>query len=72
MPPPLADDKVAYDDGTKATVKQEAQDVAAFLEWAADPHATERKQMGVSVILFLLLMAGITYAAYRQVWRGKH
>jgi ubiquinol-cytochrome c reductase cytochrome c1 subunit len=72
MPPPLADDKVAYDDGTKATVKQEAQDVAAFLEWAADPHATERKQMGVSVILFLLLMAGITYGAYRQVWRGKH
>jgi ubiquinol-cytochrome c reductase cytochrome c1 subunit len=72
MPPPLVADKVTYDDGTKATLKQEAADVAAFLEWAGDPHATERKQMGFAVIAFLLLMAGLTYAAYRQVWRGKH
>ncbi|HAJ90163.1 MAG TPA: cytochrome c1 [Rhodospirillaceae bacterium] len=72
MPPPLVDDKVTYDDGTKATLRQESADVAAFLEWASDPHATERKQMGFAVILFLLLMAGVTYAAYRQVWRGKH
>ncbi|CAL4868086.1 Cytochrome b/c1 [Asticcacaulis sp. MM231] len=72
MPPPLADDKVTYDDGTKATLKQEAADVAAFLEWASDPHATERKQMGFAVIAFLLVLAGLTYAAYRQVWRGKH
>ncbi|MEI9905763.1 MAG: cytochrome c1 [Asticcacaulis sp.] len=39
MPPPLADDKVSFDDGTPSTLKNEARDVAAFLEWASDPHA---------------------------------
>jgi len=72
MPPPLSDGRVTYDDGTKATLKQESADVATFLEWAADPHATERKQMGLAVIAYLLLLAGIVYIAYRQVWKGKH
>ena len=31
MPPPLSDDQVTYDDGTKATVDQMARDVSAFL-----------------------------------------
>jgi ubiquinol-cytochrome c reductase cytochrome c1 subunit len=73
MPPPLkSDGQVTYDDGTPSTVKQNAEDVAAFLAWAADPHMVERKQMGFSVIIYLLLLAGVVYAAYRQVWRGKH
>lgn len=63
---------MTYDDGTPSTVKQNAEDVAAFLAWAADPHMVERKQMGFSVIIYLLLLAGVVYAAYRQVWRGKH
>jgi ubiquinol-cytochrome c reductase cytochrome c1 subunit len=70
MPPPLIDDRVQFDDGTKATVKQEAADVAAFLEWASDPHMEERKQLGVSVMLFLLLLSGVLYASYRQIWRN--
>ena len=72
MPPPLADGRVTFDDGTPSTVKNEARDVAAFLEWASDPHAVERKQTGFAVIIFLLLFAGVTYMAYRQVWKGKH
>ncbi len=72
MPPPLADDKVSFDDGTPSTLKNEARDVAAFLEWASDPHAQERKQDGLAVILYLLIFAGVVYLAYRQIWRGKH
>ena len=72
MPPPLSDGRVTFDDNRKSTLKNEAADVAAFLEWAGDPHATERKQMGLAVIAYLLLLAGIVYIAYRQIWKGKH
>ena len=70
MPPPLHDDSVTYDDGTKATVEQEARDVAAFLAWAAEPHAEERKRTGFAVVIYLLLFAGLLYASYRTVWRN--
>jgi ubiquinol-cytochrome c reductase cytochrome c1 subunit len=70
MPPPLIDDRVAFDDGTKATTKQEAADVAAFLQWASDPKMEERKQTGLSVLIFLFLLSGVLYASYRQIWRN--
>ncbi len=69
MPPPLMDDRVSFDDGTKATVAQEAKDVAAFLAWASDPKMEERKQLGLAVMIFLLLFSGILYASYKTVWR---
>jgi ubiquinol-cytochrome c reductase cytochrome c1 subunit len=73
MPAPLADNRVTFDDGTKATLDQEAQDVAAFLAWASDPHADERKQLGLAVMIFLGLFAGVTYLSYRAIWRNvKH
>ncbi len=72
MPPPLADDKVQYVDGTKATLDQEASDVVEFLAWASEPHLEARNRTGVRVILFLLAMAGLMYAVKRQVWADKH
>jgi ubiquinol-cytochrome c reductase cytochrome c1 subunit len=69
MPPPLTADRVTYDDGVKATVDQEAKDVSAFLQWAADPKMEERKQMGVGVMIFLLLFSGLLYGSYRQIWQ---
>jgi ubiquinol-cytochrome c reductase cytochrome c1 subunit len=72
MPPPLADDKVQYVDGTKATLDQEASDVVEFLAWASEPHLEDRNRTGVRVILFLLAMAGLMYAVKRQVWADKH
>ena len=70
MPPPLRDDAVTYDDGVKATKDQEAKDVAAFLAWAAEPHQDERKQMGFSVIIYLVILAGLLYASYKRIWRN--
>lgn len=72
MPPPLADDKVQYVDGTKATLAQEARDITEFLAWASEPHMEDRKKTGVRVVLFLLVLAGFMYAVKRQVWSDKH
>jgi ubiquinol-cytochrome c reductase cytochrome c1 subunit len=72
MAPPLADDKVTYVDGTKATTDQEASDVVEFLAWASEPHMEDRKRTGVRVVLFLLAMAGLMYAVKRSVWSDKH
>ena len=55
IPQPLtSDDQVTYSDGTKATVDQMAQDVAAFLIWTAEPKLDKRKQTGWAVLGFLL------------------
>jgi len=72
MPPPLADDKVQYADGTKATLDQMSRDVTEFLAWASEPHLEARNRTGIRVILFMLALAGLMYAVKRQVWAGKH
>ena len=72
MPPPLYGDDVAYDDGTVASVEQEARDVAAFLAWAAEPTLDRRKRMGLAVILFTIVMTGLFYASKRKVWSALH
>jgi ubiquinol-cytochrome c reductase cytochrome c1 subunit len=69
MPFQLTPDRVTFDDGYHATTNQEAWDVVAFLTWASEPHQVARKQMGFSVLIYLLIMAGVVYASYRQVWR---
>jgi len=71
MPPPLVEGAVSYSDGTPTTVDQYATDVAHFLQWASDPHMEERKRMGMVVLAFLIVLAGLMYLAYKQVWRGE-
>src|ERR1700733_12641707 len=63
MPPPLQPSSVTYSDGTKATVDQEAHDVATFLAWASDPTMEARKRMGFAVLIFLVVLSGILFAA---------
>ena len=72
MPPPLTDDRVQYADGTKATIDQEARDVTTFLAWASEPTMEERKRTGVKVLIFLLFMTGVLYAAKRKIWLDVH
>jgi ubiquinol-cytochrome c reductase cytochrome c1 subunit len=72
MAPPLNADAVTYADNTKATVQQMARDVTTFLNWAAEPELEARKTMGVKVILFLIVMTGLLYAAKRRVWAAVH
>ena len=48
-----------------------ATDVATFLQWADDPHMEARKQMGVQVLAYLLILSLLVYLAYKQVWRDE-
>jgi ubiquinol-cytochrome c reductase cytochrome c1 subunit len=70
MPPPLIDGRVTFDDGTPATLNEEAWDVAAFLQWASDPKMDERKELGVEVLIFLVVFTGLLYASYRSIWKN--
>jgi ubiquinol-cytochrome c reductase cytochrome c1 subunit len=70
MPPPLADGKVTFDDGKPSTVKQQATDVAAFLAWAAEPKAEERKAFGLGAMIYLLIFSGLLFASYRKIWKN--
>jgi ubiquinol-cytochrome c reductase cytochrome c1 subunit len=70
MPPPLAPNKVTFDDGTPSTVEQQAKDVTAFLAWASEPRQIERKQFGLGAMIYLLIFAVLVYFSYRRIWRN--
>ena len=72
MAPPLKDDSVTYQDGTKATVDQEAHDVVNFLQWAAEPEMEQRKNMGIHVMLFLAAMTTFFYLIKKRIWSNLH
>lgn len=71
MAQPLSEDQLTFADGTKATVEQMAHDVVTFLDWAADPKAEERRSLGFMVMIYLLILTGFLYIAYKQVWRNE-
>ncbi|PWC27269.1 cytochrome c1 [Pseudoroseomonas aestuarii] len=69
MAPPInSDGQIQYADGTRATVDQMTRDVSAFLAWAAEPELETRRAMGVRIILFLIILGGLTYAVKRKIW----
>jgi ubiquinol-cytochrome c reductase cytochrome c1 subunit len=81
MPPPLtANDQIQYaqnqdddpNNNVPQTVDQYAKDVAAFLMWAAEPHMMQRKQMGLYVMAFLIVFAGLVYYTKRKIWADQH
>ena len=69
MPPQLTEGRVTFEDGTEATPEQMAEDVTTFLAWASEPHMETRKRMGFGVIIFLIILSGLTFLAYKEVWR---
>jgi cytochrome c1 len=68
MPQPMQDGQVTYDDGAPQTVDQYAKDISAFLMWAAEPHLVQRKRIGLQVIIFLIVLAGLMYFTKKKVW----
>lgn len=72
MPPPLRDNSVTYSDGTKATKDQEAHDVVTFLSWTSEPKLEQRHRMGLAVMIFLIVFAGVLFLAYRKIWADAH
>ncbi|MDP3676801.1 MAG: cytochrome c1 [Novosphingobium sp.] len=73
MAPPLSGPgQVTYGEGNpQPTVDQMAKDVSAFLVWTAEPKLAKRHQTGWPVLLFLIVLTGLAYLAYQNVWRDK-
>ncbi len=80
MPPPLSDGLVHYaqnndddpENDVPETVDQYAKDIAAFLMWAAEPHLAERKSLGLTVMVFLVVFATLVYYTKKKVWADAH
>jgi len=72
MPAPLYDESVDYEDGTSNSVEQLAEDVVIFLKWSAEPELEVRKNLGIKVILFFIILGFIVYLAKNRLWREVH
>jgi ubiquinol-cytochrome c reductase cytochrome c1 subunit len=72
MARPLNPDQVEFADNTPATIENMARDVTTFLAWAAEPELEERRAMGIKIIVFLVILAGLAYAVKRKVWANAH
>jgi len=57
MPPPLAEDAIEFEDGTKCSISQQAKDVAIYLTWASFMEQDERHLMGLKSLTAVALMA---------------
>ena len=62
-----ADDAHGYTP-PEPTLEQHAKDVSAFLMWAAEPHATERKQAGFRNLIMVILLAVLLYYTNKKLW----
>ncbi|MGJ8582972.1 MAG: cytochrome c1 [Marinosulfonomonas sp.] len=68
MGPPLSGGDVEYADGHSNDLHHEAEDVAAFLMWAAEPKMMVRKQVGFVAVLFLGLLSVLLYLTNKRLW----
>ena len=68
MSQPLWGDDVEYEDGTPATIEQQALDVSAFLMWTAEPKLNARKEAGFIAVLFLIVLSVLLYLTNKRIW----
>lgn len=68
MPQPLYGDDVVFADGHSTDLHHEAEDIAAFLMWAAEPHMNARKQAGLSGVILLTLLSVLLYVTNKRLW----
>ena len=74
MAPPLYGEDVEFADGHSNSIHHEAEDVAAFLMWAAEPKMMARQQAGFVGVLLLTLLASLLYLTNKKLWapiKGK-
>ena len=72
MPQPIYDESVDYADGTNNSAEQLAEDLVVFLTWAAEPELEVRKNLGIKVILFFIILGFIIFLAKNRLWREVH
>ena len=74
MAPPLSDELVEFADGHSNTAHHMAEDVSAFLMWAAEPKMMARKQAGLVGVVFLTMLSVLLYLTNKRIWapiKGK-
>jgi ubiquinol-cytochrome c reductase cytochrome c1 subunit len=69
MGPQLAPGRVTYSDGTESTTEQMSHDVAQFLAWASEPKQTNRKSLGLPVMIYLGILTILLWFSYKRIWR---
>ena len=58
-----------YDDGHRPTIEQQAEDVAAFLMWTAEPKMMARKEAGFSGVLHPRRCSSVLlYLTNKRIW----
>lgn len=75
MSPPLAGEDVDFADGHSNELHHEAEDVAAFLMWTAEPKMMARKHAGFVAVLILILLSVLLYLTNKKLWapiKGKN
>ncbi len=68
MAQPLYGDDVEFEDGASSELEAEAQDVASFLMWAAEPKLNARKLVGFQSVLFLIILSVLLYLTNKRLW----
>ena len=48
------------------------RDLVGFLQYMAEPASVKREQLGVIVLMFLGLMAALTWLLKREFWKDVH
>ncbi|PSL19127.1 cytochrome c1 [Shimia abyssi] len=74
MAPPLFEDQLEFADGHSNDPHHVAEDVSAFLMWAAEPKMMARKQAGFIGVLFLTILTVLLYLTNKKLWapiKGK-
>lgn len=69
MGPPLFGEDVDFADGSSNDAQNEAEDVAAFLMWAAEPKMSTRKYVGFMGVFFLTLLSVLMYLTNKRIWK---
>lgn len=74
MAPPLYGEDVDFADGHSNDLHHEAEDVSAFLMWAAEPKMMARKQAGFVGVLMMVVLASLLFLTNKKLWapvKGK-
>ena len=74
MSNPLFDGQVEFADGHDNSVHHMAEDVSAFLMWAAEPKLMARKETGFIAVIFLSVLTVLLYLTNKKLWapiKGK-
>ena len=57
---------------TPEEYEETVRDLVTFLDYLSEPAKLKRKSLGIWVMLFLVVFAGLTYALKAEYWRDVH